>query len=211
MEKTIVIGTVSLAFFILITGFYIPYYNHGLFFENFIENEVMIKNTGEIYADFRDYMDKGIFNYKRTELISDFTNDEQSHITDVKKIIDWLRVLYYAAVVLIVTSLILMLMEEDPVRSLAKTLMYGGISSLFVIVVFGTFAFISFDTFWIFLHKILFDGNWMFAPTNLLLILFPETFQREIAIRVIMMISILSAISAGIGLVLNHQTKSSSS
>jgi len=185
-KVTIITGSAALAYFILATSFYLPYYNDGFFKQNFLNNGAYDKlgkeNADEIYWGMREYLDDAYFGYERTHLISDFSEKEQAHLTDVKKVIDWVCILYYLAIFLLVASAAATCrwLGNDWKDIVAGTLHYGGAAAFAFIAIVGLFSLINFDLLWRLFHAVLFpQGNWQFSANSLLITFFPEKFFQE--------------------------------
>ncbi len=212
MRKALKItAIITLVYFLLTTAFYIPYYNHDYWYERF-EQVNTFERLGEekaksIFKDMKEYWDKDYFGYERTHLISSFSEKEQRHLKSVKKIIDWICILYYIAILtLILTFGYLFYKKREEISTI---LLYGGASSFGIILLAGIISLIDFNFFWNSLHQILFSGNWTFQSDSLTIQLFGNTtvFFSEFTETISIIALILSGITTSVG----YQLKSSKS
>jgi len=192
MNKTILtIATIALTYFILVTSFYLVYYNTSFYEENF--ESLAYPNLGEektnnIFNDLKEYLDKDKFGYNRVHLLSEFTESEQSHMQDVKRIIDFICILY------IVSIIVLVILFYYSRNVMAKALTFGAIASLAFVVVIGLASLFNFSDFWTLFHKVLFpQGNWAFPIDSLLKTLFPDNFFKEFALKISLITIIFSS------------------
>jgi integral membrane protein (TIGR01906 family) len=109
-----------------------------------------------------------------------FTDDELSHMVDVKRLIDKLWHVQEGAGILILGALVVLLWRPTTRRSGYLAIMAGGILTTLCLLVLGIFVLAGFDTFFVEFHEIFFpQGNWTFNYTDSLIRLFPETFWSD--------------------------------
>jgi len=148
------------AYFILATAFFMTY------------------NSADVDLRIRNFLDHG-------EPLTDFTAAEQSHMQDVKKVWDWVGILY----ILSIATLLFMLYKDD----LGKAMRYGSGATLGVIVVIAAAAVLNFNSLWNGFHTVFFpQGNWMFPADSLLITLFPLEFFQGFAVTFFIAAAILS-------------------
>ena len=110
---------------------------------------------------------KQLLNYfeNNAEIPNIFTEQEKSHLTDVKKL---LNSAYYAFGIL---AAILIYCAQNNWKPVVKK------GTILLIIILAILFFIPFDAFFTRFHQILFpQGNWQFSPDSTLIQFYPETF-----------------------------------
>ncbi len=167
--------TITAALFLLITAFYIPYYD-----TNFHRaNTGAVENATQIHSDLMQYLNEDYFGYERTHLIDSFTKREQAHLKDVKLLIDLICILYYMLSVLLIGLLYYL-----PVSAILLSLRNAGIAVVVMVALIGAVALINFSAVWNAFHHIFFpQGNWRFPADSLLIQLYPAGYFQAFAQR----------------------------
>jgi integral membrane protein (TIGR01906 family) len=138
-----------------------------------------------------------------------FTENENSHLRDVKLLIDNLKkVLYTSAVILLVSLLLLLLFNRTYIyKRFGKLLLFGGILGLAI----GLIAFIATHNFgpaFTSFHYLFFpQGNWAFPPDSFLINLFPEQLFYDFFTAIMIRSAIASALLAAIGWIIMSRRK----
>ena len=120
-----------------------------------------------------------------------YTTNEQSHLEDVKKVMNGLDYLFYLSLLVVTFIITIYKKKKDVIK---KLFYYGGISSLIFSGIIMLFSLLSFNfTFKIF-HKILFpQGNWLFPVDSLLIQTFPIQFFVTISLKIMVIAIIIAA------------------
>lgn len=104
-----------------------------------------------------------------------FTQNELSHMVDVKRVVDRLWRVHIWATVLLCGSFLILLIRPATRPSAYLALMWGGILTTVLLLLMAFFVMVGFDTFFVQFHEIFFpQGNWTFDYTDSLIRLFPE-------------------------------------
>ncbi len=131
----------------------------------------------------------------RAEIPDIFDANEKAHLADVKGVISLLR---WVSLVLLAVFLALMTKAD------AGAVLTRGFMMLLALVLF--FAFIPFDTIFIWFHKIFFpQGNWVFPSNSMLILLYPGTFFQAFFFYVISLTLAFSAVLGVYGYIIQHR------
>lgn len=126
-----------------------------------------------------------------------FTNDEISHMEDVKKLfVGGLKLRTAAVVIMIILAAAAFIMKLKLYKILPRAFQYTSITLIVLTgIVIGLFA-SDFDKYFVVFHEIFFSqGNWMFDPdVSLMINMLPEGFFADIAARIgIIFVGLLAA------------------
>jgi len=128
----------------------------------------------------------------KEDLISDYTNNEKSHMQDVKKLIQ--KINYFFYLLLLIITLILTSYKRNKVQ-IIKLLKFGGITAFISLLIILLFILFSFNKSFIIFHEIFFSqGNWQFPFNSLLIQTFPLTFFITISKKIFLTSLIASLI-----------------
>jgi integral membrane protein (TIGR01906 family) len=123
-----------------------------------------------------------------------FSAKEQDHLKDVHRVIRTIKYLTIISLTWIAWITYSKLKNTEGKKFLQKTLLYtaySGIITLMILAILG----INFTWFFEIFHKIFFpQGNYSFPATSLLIIMFPENFFRDFAIKMIIHSMVLFAL-----------------
>ncbi len=192
-KTLLVLAVISLTLAVLFNNFLLTYYNHSFQREKALEEgvltEVGLTDAKDMYEDTYYYLNNDVFSLD-TGPISFLTEEEQSHMKDVKVVITSLKFLYYASLLFLLslfTSLFFYNKKNFKGKLFyQKTFTYSGIAILVLSLVFSILVLLAFPLFWDYFHKILFpQGNWLFSSDSTLIKLFPLGFFQSLAVRVL--------------------------
>jgi len=192
----------SLNFMIFNKEFYLKEYSKNNVYENLPAN-----------VDANNVTDNIITYFRNSAELKYFTENESSHMKDVKYLIRLMQFIYYGATVI---SIILFVycyqkFKDDKfefIRVLTKSLLYSSIASIIFLVLIFLMSVFSFDFLFIGFHNIFFpQGNWMFSRDSLLITLFPQQFFFDISLRIFIYAMFQALIFLGIGYWMNKQLK----
>lgn len=151
---------------------------------------------------------------KSNSLPNLFNEREKQHLADVRNLVKDFNIAIYIFLILFVLMLVLfgfLLREEHHITGfVGKTLIYGGVLAIIISVVLLLLALFiftsSFDSF----HKIFFEqGTYTFNPENELIVkLYPEGLFRDLGIRIIKKVILMSFLVVISGFVLLPAFKS---
>ncbi len=191
MRKTLLI--IILVLFIFLFNFRLLIYNLSFYQKEFdklnisIPKELALTNTKNLFSYFQNNKD----------LTTDFFNErEKFHLKDVKNLIYKTLILLYIIIVLLIVLIIL------NYKTLGKSLIISGITSIIIIL---SFYFINFEDFFNnTFHKLLFNNDlYLLDPSKDNLInLFPYEFFKDFAYKLFFNSFILSIIIIVFGLFL---------
>jgi integral membrane protein (TIGR01906 family) len=201
----LIILTFSITLFIIIIFGSLNYmiFNKAFYYKEYEKNNVydaLPENTDT------EAITTNIIKYFRgnTEL-QYFTEDERSHMRDVKNLIRTMQLIYYGAAIITIALFYYCYhkFREDKhefIRVLTKSLLYSSISSIIFLVLIFLMAVYSFDFLFMIFHLIFFpQGNWTFSPDSLLITIFPKEFFFDISLRIFVYAMFQAMVFFGIG------------
>lgn len=110
-----------------------------------------------------------------------FAPEEKNHLTDVRNIIHWVKIIGIASLILLIGAIIRLSRLKDFRLSLKRIFIYSSISTFSVLVILFVIS-LNFPSFFEGFHKLLFpQGNYTFPSNYLLIKLFPEAFFNDYA------------------------------
>jgi integral membrane protein (TIGR01906 family) len=135
------------------------------------------------------------------ETFNIFSEKELIHLNDVKGlmmldyVVQWITI-----VVIIVSALVIVLIEKEKWRELAKSMFRGSIATIVLMVFLGLWSFIGFENLFILFHLISFSNElWILDPSrDYLIMLFPGGFFYDVALYGFAAIIMESIIIGGI-------------
>lgn len=108
-----------------------------------------------------------------------FNDRELQHMVDVKIAIQWVRVVLFTSLILVL-ALGLWAWFGKWWREFCQGMRRGGLLTLILIGIILLFVFVAFGVFFIFFHQIFFaSGTWTFYYSDTLIRLLPERFWRD--------------------------------
>ncbi len=188
----------------LILTIYLSSAKHVAFDENFYKTEFS-KNKVYDKIENADMIAKGLMGFfeNSSKIPSIFNEKEQSHLSDVKKLIErGNRLLIFLALTNIILLSLLFFSSKHKTKLLSKITIFSGIFGLIVPL---TIILSEFSDLFTKFHLIFFPrGNWQFSFASTLITLFPQQFFYNALIRIIISSVILSAILLIIGFILSR-------
>jgi integral membrane protein (TIGR01906 family) len=130
----------------------------------------------------------------KAEVPSIFSKDEKAHLADVKQVIFQISDTCF---VLFVIFLLLMLKADTP-RVFTRG--FGILIALIIML-----AFVPFDSFFNWFHRLFFTGNWLFPANSMLILLYPETFFQVFFAYILSLTLAFSAVFAVYGYIVQKQ------
>ncbi len=114
---------------------------------------------------------------------TEYAHREASHLNDVQKVMRNVDYLLYG--LLLIVTLVITFCKNN--KDLLLTLFrYGGISTVIVISILLLAVTLSFDSSFTLFHQLFFpQGNWQFPAGSPLIEIFPLSFFRSMAMRII--------------------------
>jgi integral membrane protein (TIGR01906 family) len=149
----------------------------------------------------------GVLNYlnNKTPLNSEFNEREIDHMKDVKNLIIFFMIFYLILLIIFLAVIILNLLynQKNFANFLVIYLIYGGVFSILITVLFSLMIFFGFEFIFNLFHGIFFkSGTWIFSQEDLLIKLFPIGFFMDSAKAIIYSSLILSGALTIIGLLI---------
>lgn len=178
---------------------YLYNFNIITFNEDFYKQEFTKYN---VYASLNEHdiekINNDVLNYleneKESKLINNnfFSDREQTHLLDVKNLIQKTLVTYYSSVTLFILSFIaLIILLDFKFKNIAKRflliLLFGSTLTLIITFMFFLLSNINFDFLFSFFHKTFFPvGTFTFNPEfENIVVLYPEKLFFDILIKII--------------------------
>src|SRR3989344_446257 len=182
----LVILTITIPYLILIGNLYFYLYNETFYYKEFNKNNVNVKDKELILDNLLNFFkDKNELKY--------FNEKESSHLADVKNLIDKFISVFYFLIILdmLLFTILFIKYKKILIKNIKKTLLYSGILTIAVILVFIllslNFVFL-FDNF----HILFFAANWLFPKDSLLIQLFPPFFFKDYFLKIFINLFIIS-------------------
>ncbi len=139
-------------------------------------------------------------------LLVDYTEDEISHLEDVKKLMSFAN--FYFIFLLVVEILILIIIFQTEKKEFYKTFLYGGIVSTSILLLTVLWALADFSSLFNLFHQSFFQaGTWVFDSSLKLVNLFPVSFFFKITKEIFIKALIFSIIFIILGLYLKKKRK----
>lgn len=106
-----------------------------------------------------------------------YNEAEIGHMLDVKEVADAFKPAFWISAIIVVGGLIYLMVREQTRFFGAKTMMYGGLFTVGLVLAVMLFMFVAWNSAFTVFHNIFFDsGTWTFLYTDSLIRLFPEQF-----------------------------------
>jgi len=200
-QKTLIILSIILIVFILFSAsFFLVLIDRSFYDKSFdkygVYDELGVMGVRSTIDYLINYLTSE--NTEINEIIG-FMPEEKSHLEDVKNIIQWIKALGIASVVLLFAFIMRLSVLKDFKTNIKRILVYGGITTLAVLVIIFVLS-INFPSFFEVFHKILFpQGNYMFPSHYLLIKLFPQELFKDFARKMFFHTAILSLVLIFLG------------
>ena len=165
---------------------------------------MLVFNEGYYQSEFRkhgvyseiedaDEINSGVLSdFKGGKLLPDFfTNEEKSHLEDVKNLIQKSLLFFYSLIIIfliLIFSLFCYLKNKKNFKKIFKkdlglVLIIGGLLAFLDAFIFYLMVKLNFDFVFEWFHRIFFTGNWMFSTG--IVVLYPGDFFYDFFARVI--------------------------
>ena len=151
---------------------------------------------------------ENLFGYFKSKNLLDmdfFNEQEASHLSDVKNLIQRAQQLYYVSVSLFWTVLVVMylLNRKHFIKFFADMMFYSGAFAIALIVIFSLlYITTGFDFIFVKFHELFFTGNYAFNPaTSNMKSLFSDAFFRDLSMRIFLITLLKAGLLTGAGYV----------
>jgi integral membrane protein (TIGR01906 family) len=129
-----------------------------------------------------------------------YNESEIGHMLDVKVVADAFKPAFWISAVIVIGGLIYLIAREQTRLFGAKTMMYGGLFTVGLVVLVMIFMFLAWNLAFTVFHNIFFDpGTWQFRYTDSLIRLFPEQFWFDFGTIWTVMILAGGSVLAAVG------------
>jgi len=127
----LVILTITIPYLILIGNLYFYLYNETFYYKEFNKNNVNVKDKELILDNLLNF-------FKDKESLKYFNEKESSHLADVKNLIDKFISVFYFLIILdmLLFTILFIKYKKILIKNIKKTLLYSGILTIAVILVF---------------------------------------------------------------------------
>lgn len=105
--------------------------------------------------------------------VSKFSAEEQEHLVEVKDFYSRLTCIFAIAVIVLITSFLLLYLIEKNSKSFGMVFLFGGILTLLCMIVIYLLA-KNWDSAFANFHQMFFHTQWQFPEGSLLIKMFPE-------------------------------------
>lgn len=164
-------------------------FNEDYYYSQFEKNNVDVDDKEVILENtLLFFKDKAELDY--------FSDDENSHLEDVKVLFNRLFFVLYASILLFFASLVTLyyLNKQRFHENVPKVLFIGGLSSLALLILLSL-ASVNFSATFGSFHQIFFpQGNFNFPESSLLITIFPQAFFKSFFIRLLLNSIVLSMV-----------------
>jgi integral membrane protein (TIGR01906 family) len=129
-------------------------------------------------------------------LEGEFSESEVSHLGDVQNVMAWVHGLFW--VLLIGIVLVGSYLARE--KMLGKAFVWGGFSTVLLVVVIGLWAILGFDSLFTGFHSLFFAaGTWTFPPESGLILLFSPSFFIMVTKDILMLTALFGMVIAVMG------------
>ncbi|HHE36404.1 MAG TPA: DUF1461 domain-containing protein [Candidatus Woesearchaeota archaeon] len=203
-QKLLISLSIILIVFVLFSAsFFMVFFDRGFYDKSFDKYGVYdelgvlgVRNTVDYLINYLTNENTEINEIKQLTI---FTEEERAHLEDVKNIINWLKALSIASLVLLFAFIIRLSILEDFNTSIRRIFVYSSITTLIVLAIIFVLS-LNFSAFFEVFHKILFpQGNYAFPAHYLLVKLFPQELFKDFARKMFFHTAILSIILLFLG------------
>jgi integral membrane protein (TIGR01906 family) len=201
----VVLGSVALVLIIICSAFSSFIFNHRFYHQEYVKNGVYahldVNTSRDITVNLFDYVHgKDSLHY--------FTPAEQSHLADVKSLIQAGFLVYGLAIIILVLCIVFLVREQvvrvkkrlvytRAVKSISKMLLAAAIITLVLVVILALLSSSDFSGVFSAFHQVFFpQGNYTFPDDSLLITLFPQQFFQDIAQHIAVQVVITAGIIA---------------
>ncbi|MBC8500642.1 MAG: DUF1461 domain-containing protein [Nanoarchaeota archaeon] len=202
-EKTFfTLAVVFLIAVIIIAPLRFFVFNESYYYSQFDKNNVNVDEQEEI-------LDNLLLFFKGEESLAYFTEEEQSHLEDVKALLNkFFFSLYISVLLFFISIIILFFINKKQFKDyIPKIVFLSGLVSFTIIVLFFL-ASLNFSMTFKGFHKLFFSqGNYLFPESSLLITLFPAAFFKSFFLRLMLSSFLLSIIAMALQLILNKMKK----
>ena len=203
MRKLLLAAAAILVFFIILFSSLFSYiYNTNYYDRKYQQHGVYDRFTRKTALNATG----NLFGYFRSENQLDmdfFSEQEASHLSDVKQLIQKSQQLYYISITLFWIALVAvyLLARKSFMRFFADMMLYSGIFAAALILIFSLIYLVGgFDFIFIKFHEIFFTGNYAFNPaTSNMKALFPDAFFRDLSLTIVFVTFLKAGLLAGAG------------
>jgi integral membrane protein (TIGR01906 family) len=134
-----------------------------------------------------------------------YNEAEIGHMLDVKMVADAFKPAFWLSLIIVAGGLIYLMARPQTRYFGAKTMMFGGLFTVILVIVIMVFMFLAWNMAFTVFHNIFFDaGTWQFLYTDSLIRLFPEQFWFDFGTIWTVMILVGGALIALIGYLLSR-------
>lgn len=195
MKKLIWLLSISFIF-INIFGVLLYFsFNTNFYIKQFTPTQITDSNISDL---------KNIYSFlqNKTQLNTNFTQSEASHLKDVKIIFSIASYIFYISLILFIIIIVYFILSKK-YNLIFKWLFIWSLLSLFIILIFLLATILNFtETFQLF-HRIFFpQWNREFAENSRLITLFPESFFISISQNIFITISVISIFIVSVYLII---------
>lgn len=142
-------------------------------------------------------LDEQVLPYTGAKL---FNDSELSHMVDVKRLTDVIRIVAIVTAVVVIGGLFWLL--RDPATRAAgyRAIFQGGLATTIILIAIAGFILLGWSIFFVQFHELLFPpGTWQFAYTDGLIRLYPEIFFFYVGVIMSVGTLLLGLATMGVG------------
>ena len=198
----IILLIINLPILIYLTNFKLMIYNNNFYQKEFKKHKVYdeVGNADEVLNEIL------LFFKNKSELSNVFTENEKSHLNDVKNLVISLNYVFYGLLLLeIILLVLLFLAYRNNIKVFFEIIGLIFVITGLSIVIFSLVLYIfsgSFSDIFVKFHLIVFPwGNWQFPDTSILIKMFPEQFFYDFTYKAVSNAVITAIITTIVGII----------
>jgi len=198
----IILLILNLPILIYLANFKLMIYNTNFYQKNFKKNRVY-----DDVSDADNILNNILSFFKNKAPLSNvFTEDEKSHLQDVKNLITGVNYVFYGLLLIeIILFLLLFLTYRKEIIKFFQIIGFSFMITGLSIVMFSLVLYIfsgSFSDMFVKFHLIFFPwGNWQFPDTSILIKMFPEQFFYNFTYKAVSNVVITAIITTIVGII----------
>lgn len=129
-----------------------------------------------------------------------FNESELSHMVDVKRVTDAIRMIAIVTAVVVIAGLFYLLRDPETRAVGYRATFQGGLATTIILIAIAGFILLGWSVFFVQFHELLFPpGTWTFAYTDGLIRLYPEVFFFYVGVIMSVGSLVLGLVTMGVG------------
>jgi integral membrane protein (TIGR01906 family) len=194
--STLIVSAISIFIIILFSSLFSYVFNFNYYDKEYVKYNIYGRFQKEQAINATQNI-MGFFNSKNVLDSNFFNENEISHLTDVKNIIDNTRLVYIISLILFwgIQVYYFFFQKKYFMSFFSRMLLVSGLFSILLLILFGVLYFTSgFDFVFLKFHQLFFTGNYSFNPAiSNMKALFPDEFFSDMATSIYLITQLKAA------------------